>query len=193
MSSLSLHLTYRANPNVLINNNFRTFSGETGCFCHTIGKNKIILQLSKVLTYTYILLTFFFLLAQPYMLSSIKLFLWSGNRRKYRYFIETSVDKSNWKIAADRRNEDCTSWQMLQFDQRPVVYISITGTHSTVIIDNVSFKCLTLAEKLFHLKICRNSIFCIWSVETSHEHSCGNSASSNASGSTAVDLKYAVF
>jgi hypothetical protein len=60
MSSLSLHLTYRANPNVLINNNFRTFSGETGCFCHTIGKNKIILQLSKVLTYTYILLTFFF-------------------------------------------------------------------------------------------------------------------------------------
>jgi BTB/POZ domain-containing protein 9 len=137
MSSLSLHLTYRANPNVLINDNFRTFSGETGFFCHTIGKNKIILQLSTVLTYTYILLTFFFfLLAQPYMLSSIQLFLWSGNRRKYRYFIETSVDKSNWKIAADRRNEDCTSWQVLKFDQRPVVYISITGTHSTVIIDN---------------------------------------------------------
>jgi BTB/POZ domain-containing protein 9 len=95
------------------------FDEKTGYYSHTIGKDKIILQLT-----------------QPYMLSSIKLFLWSGNRRKYRYFIETSVDKSNWKIAADRRNEDCTSWQMLQFDQRPVVYISITGTHSTVIIDN---------------------------------------------------------
>jgi hypothetical protein len=101
--------------------------------------------------------------AQPYMLSSMKLRLWDGDERSYRYFIETSIDKSNWKMAADRRNEDCKSWQILQFDQRPVVYISITGTHNTA--NNVSFKCLILAEKLFYLKIYRDSsIVYIWSV-----------------------------
>jgi hypothetical protein len=96
------------------------------------------------------------------MVSSMKLRLWDGDGRSYRYFIETSVDKSNWKIAADRRNEDCKSWQTLQFDQRPVVYIRITGTHNTA--NNVSLKCLTLAEKLFYLKIYRDSIVFIWSV-----------------------------
>jgi BTB/POZ domain-containing protein 9 len=74
------------------------------------------------------------------MLSSMKLLLWDlDGGRSYRYFIETSVDKSNWKIAADRRNEDCKSWQTLQFDLRPVVYIRITGTHNTA--NMVSFKC----------------------------------------------------
>jgi hypothetical protein len=96
------------------------------------------------------------------MLSSMKLLLWDRDGRSYRYFIETSVDKSNWKIAADRRNEDCKSWQTLQFDLRPVVYIRITGTHNTA--NMVSFKCLTLADKLFYLDIYRHSIVFIWSV-----------------------------
>jgi hypothetical protein len=96
------------------------------------------------------------------MLSSMKLLLWDLDGRSYRYFIETSVDKSNWKIAADRTNEDCKSWQTLQFDQRPVVYIRITGTHNTT--NMVSFKCLILADKLFYLNIYRHSIVFIWSV-----------------------------
>jgi BTB/POZ domain-containing protein 9 len=120
VSSLNLHLTYRANPNVLINDNFRKFDKKTGYYSHTIGKDKIIFQLT-----------------QPYMISSMKLRLWDGDGRSYRYFIETSVDKSNWKIVADRRNEDCKSCQTLQFNQRPVVYIRITGTHNTA--NNVSF------------------------------------------------------
>jgi BTB/POZ domain-containing protein 9 len=109
-------------------------------------------------------LYFFVLLAQPYMLSSMKLRLWDGDPRSYRYFIETSVDKSNWKIAADRRNKNCESWQILQFDLRPVVYIRITGTYTSAINDFVSLKCLTLADKLFYLKIYRVSIVLIWSV-----------------------------
>jgi BTB/POZ domain-containing protein 9 len=91
-----------------------------------------MVQLGRLITHTYILLNLIYLillLAQPYMLSSMKLLLWDlDGGRSYRYFIETSVDKSNWKIAADRRNEDCKSWQTLQFDLRPVVYIRITGT-----------------------------------------------------------------
>jgi BTB/POZ domain-containing protein 9 len=98
------------------------------------------------------------------MLSSMKLRLWDGDPRSYRYFIETSVDKSNWKIAADRRNKNCESWQILQFDLRPVVYIRITGTYTSAINDFVSLKCLTLADKLFYLKIYRVSIVLIWSV-----------------------------
>jgi BTB/POZ domain-containing protein 9 len=100
------------------------FDEKTGYYSHTIGKDKIILQLT-----------------QPYMLSSMKLRFWDGDGRSCRYFIETSVDKSNWKIAADRRNEDCKSWQTLQFDQRPVVYIRITGTHNTA---NNTFHCIGL-------------------------------------------------
>jgi hypothetical protein len=126
-----------------------------------------MVQLGRLLTHTYILLNLIYLillLAQPYMISSMKLLLWDLDGRSYRYFIETSVDKSYWKIAADRRNEDCKSWQTLQFDPRPVVYIRITGTHNTVINGNVSLKCLTLAEKLFYLKIYRDSIVFIWSV-----------------------------
>ncbi|XP_068911939.1 BTB/POZ domain-containing protein 9-like [Tenebrio molitor] len=113
------------NPNELINENFTKYDGSTGHSFHTIGVDKIMVQL-----------------AQPYMLSSMKLRLWDGDERSYRYFIETSIDKSNWKMAADRRNEDCKSWQILQFDQRPVVYISITGTHNTA--NNGFFHCVHL-------------------------------------------------
>jgi BTB/POZ domain-containing protein 9 len=67
----------------------------------------------------------------------MKLKLWDGDDRSYRYFIETSLDKSNWKIAVDRRNVECKSWQFLQFDQRPMVFIRITGTHNTA--NDVSF------------------------------------------------------
>ncbi|CAH1379430.1 unnamed protein product, partial [Tenebrio molitor] len=106
-----------ANPNVLINDNFRKFDKKTGYFSHTIGKDKIIFQL---------------------------------NGRSYRYFIETSVDKSNWKIVADRRNEDCKSCQTLQFNQRSVVYIRITGTHNTannifILLEHLqTFHCIVL-------------------------------------------------
>jgi hypothetical protein len=102
------------------------FHELSGYFFHTIGNGKIILQLT-----------------QPYMLSSMKLRLWDGDPRSYRYFIETSVDKSNWKIAADRRNKNCESWQILQFDLRPVVYIRITGTYTSAIND-FSFYCFNL-------------------------------------------------
>ncbi|CAH1379429.1 unnamed protein product [Tenebrio molitor] len=114
-----------SNPNQLINGNFSTYTDYGGYSDHTIlKKGKIMVQL-----------------AQPYMLSSMKLLLWDRDGRSYRYFIETSVDKSNWKIAADRRNEDCKSWQTLQFDLRPVVYIRITGTHNTA---NMTFHCVHL-------------------------------------------------
>jgi BTB/POZ domain-containing protein 9 len=134
------------NPNELINENFTKYDGSTGYTCHIIGGDKIMVQLGRLLTHTYILLNLIYLillLAQPYLLSSMKLLLWDRDGRSYRYFIEMSVDKFNWKIAADRRNEDCTSWQILQFDQRPVVYIRITGTHTSAIKDNI-FACVHL-------------------------------------------------
>ncbi|XP_068911776.1 BTB/POZ domain-containing protein 9-like isoform X2 [Tenebrio molitor] len=111
-------------PDALINGNFSTYTDYEGYSRHTILKDQIMVQL-----------------AQPYMLSSMKLLLWDRDERSYRYFIETSVDKSNCEIAADRRNEDCKSWQILQFDQRPVIYIRITGTHNTA---NMAFHCVHL-------------------------------------------------
>jgi BTB/POZ domain-containing protein 9 len=69
--------------------------------------------------------------AQPYMVSTMKLLLWDKDERSYRYFVETSVDCSYWKMVVDWRDVDCKSWQFLQFDERPVVYIRITGTKNT--------------------------------------------------------------
>jgi BTB/POZ domain-containing protein 9 len=110
------------NPSELLNGQFLKFTGTSGFTSHQIGVNKIVVQL-----------------AQPYMIASMKLKLWDGDDRSYRYFIETSLDKSNWKIAVDRRNVECKSWQFLQFDQRPMVFIRITGTHNTA---NDGFHCI---------------------------------------------------
>ena len=61
----------------------------------------------------------------------MKLLLWDLDDRKYKYFIETSVNNVTWEIVADRRNENCKSWQNIRFDERPVVFIRIIGTDNT--------------------------------------------------------------
>ena len=65
------------------------------------------------------------------MISSMRLLLWDKDERRCRYFIETSLNQTNWEIAVDRRNEDCKSWQNLVFKERAMVFIRITGTHNT--------------------------------------------------------------
>ncbi|XP_063904305.1 BTB/POZ domain-containing protein 9-like [Zophobas morio] len=72
-------------------------------------------------------------LAQPYMISTMKFFLDEADGyRYYRYFVETSVNYSDWEIAVDRRNEDCKCWQNLRFKERAVVFIRITGTDDSL-------------------------------------------------------------
>ncbi|KAJ3643696.1 hypothetical protein Zmor_026392 [Zophobas morio] len=78
---------------------------------HVIGSGSIIVQL-----------------AQPFMLSSMKLLLWNNDSRFYKYYIEVSINKSEWTMIADHRNEENKSWQIIHFSERPIVFIRITGT-----------------------------------------------------------------
>ena len=67
----------------------------------------------------------------------MKLKLWDQDDRFYKYYVETSVNKTEWTIVADHRNEENKSWQVLHFSERPVVFIRITGTGASPAAGNV--------------------------------------------------------
>ncbi|XP_063903916.1 BTB/POZ domain-containing protein 9-like [Zophobas morio] len=102
------------NPSVLLNGNVHDYDGSRGYSWHSISSGNLTIQL-----------------AQPYIISTMRLLLWDRDSRRYRYFVETSIDNSDWEIAVDLRNQDCTSWQNLRFKERVVVFIRITGTLNT--------------------------------------------------------------
>ncbi|XP_050435380.1 BTB/POZ domain-containing protein 9-like [Adelges cooleyi] len=70
-------------------------------------------------------------LAQPYLLSSMRMLLWDDNNDTYGYTVQVSVNHEDWDLIIDKSNKPCRSWQLLQFEQRLVVYIRITGVHSS--------------------------------------------------------------
>lgn len=63
--------------------------------------------------------------------------LWDCDDRMYSYFIEVSVNMWDWEVIVDKTQEQCTSWQTLYFERRPIVFIRITGTQNTA--NEVSF------------------------------------------------------
>ncbi|XP_063904304.1 BTB/POZ domain-containing protein 9-like [Zophobas morio] len=75
-------------------------------------------------------------LAQPYMISTMRFLLDDcSDARHYNYLVETSINYSDWEIAVDRRNENCSLWQNLHFEERAVVFIRITGTYDSLLDD----------------------------------------------------------
>ncbi|XP_050435259.1 BTB/POZ domain-containing protein 9-like isoform X1 [Adelges cooleyi] len=81
-------------------------------------------------------------LAQPYVLSSMRMLLWDYYSRTYGYTVEVSVNNVEWDVIADKSNKSARSWQLLQFDQRPVAYIRITGIRTSN--DDRSFRIVYL-------------------------------------------------
>ncbi|XP_050425985.1 BTB/POZ domain-containing protein 9-like [Adelges cooleyi] len=71
-------------------------------------------------------------LAQPYLLSSMRMRLWDHDDRVYSYTIEVSVNNQDWKMIVNKANELTQSWQLLQFKPTMIVYIRITGVYSSV-------------------------------------------------------------
>lgn len=108
--------------NALINGDYKNYDWDSGYTCHQLGSGWISIHL-----------------AQPYVLSSMRLLLWDCDNRSYSYCIETSIDQSTWTMVADKRNEACRSWQVLTFPAKPVSFIRITGTHNTA---NEVFHCV---------------------------------------------------
>ncbi len=89
-------------------------------------------------------------LSQPFMIDSMRLLLWDTDKRSYSYYVEVSVDQQNWHIVADKRKENCRSWQVLRFARRPVVFIRIVGTYNSAneVFHCVHFECPAQVSQL---------------------------------------------
>lgn len=97
----------------LISGQLGEYDWEQGYTCHQLGVGAIVVQL-----------------AQPYVLSSMRLLLWDCDDRSYAFDIYVSIDRKNWQLVV-RKDELCRSWQYMEFDPRPVVYFQVVGTHNT--------------------------------------------------------------
>jgi hypothetical protein len=89
-----------------------------------------------------------------------RLLLWDCDNRSYSYYIETSYDNMTWSRAVDKQTVACryhtccalfhrtlpfrsSSWEILTFSPRIVVFIRICGTHNTAneVFHCVHFEC----------------------------------------------------
>ena len=75
------------------------------------------------------------------IINKINMLLWDRDQRAYSYYIEVSMDQSDWVRVVDHSQYHCRSWQFLYFPQRVVRYIRVVGTHNTV---NKVFHVVTL-------------------------------------------------
>lgn len=90
---------------------------SNGYTCHLLEIESIVIQLAK-----------------PYHIGSMRMLLWDKNdrTRTYSFYIETSTNRKDWRMAVDKRNEQLRSWQEFTFEHRPVVFFRITGTFKSV-------------------------------------------------------------
>lgn len=90
-------------------------------------------------------------LNQPYYIGSLRLLLWDCDLRTYSFYIETSTDQKDWRMAVDKQQEQLRSWQQFTFQSRPVVFIKIVGTYNTA-----NEVCLRefLYQKIINNKFC---------------------------------------
>ena len=100
--------------NALLNGNTRDYDWDSGYTCHQLGSGCIVIQL-----------------AQPYIISSMRLLLWDCDDRTYGYCIDVSCDQRSWTRVVDRSADACRSWQILTFTPQPVTFIKIIGTQNT--------------------------------------------------------------
>lgn len=62
----------------------------------------------------------------------MRLLLWDLEPdRTYGFYIETSINETDWQMVVDMRNERLKSWQKFTFETRPVVFIKIVGTYNS--------------------------------------------------------------
>ncbi|XP_043076097.1 BTB/POZ domain-containing protein 9-like [Puntigrus tetrazona] len=112
--------------NALLNGDTRSYDWDSGYTCHQLGSGAIVIQL-----------------AQPYVISSLRLLLWDCDQRSYSYYIEVSTDQQHWTRVLDRTAAACRSWQTLRFDRQPAAFVRIVGTHNTAneVFHCVHFEC----------------------------------------------------
>ena len=114
------------NKNSLLNGNVKDYDWDKGYTCHQLGSGNILIQLG-----------------QPYLVSSFRLLLWDCDERTYSFYIETSVNETDWSMVVDKKNERLQSWQSFAFEPRPITFIRIVGTYNSAneIFHIVHFEC----------------------------------------------------
>ena len=75
--------------------------------------------------------TFEVTLKDIYELNHIRILLWDGDNRSYRYAVETSIDGKTYHPLVDYSNENRQSWQELRFKPRNIKHIRVLGVHNT--------------------------------------------------------------
>ncbi|XP_048829818.1 BTB/POZ domain-containing protein 9 isoform X2 [Brienomyrus brachyistius] len=112
--------------NALLNGDTRNYDWDSGYTCHQLGSGAIVIQL-----------------AQPYVISSLRLLLWDCDERSYSYYVELSTNQQQWLRVVDRTKVACRSWQTLTFEKQPACFIRIVGTHNTAneVFHCVHFEC----------------------------------------------------
>ncbi|XP_018934784.1 BTB/POZ domain-containing protein 9-like [Cyprinus carpio] len=112
--------------NALLNGDTSHYDWDSGYTCHQLGSGAIVIQL-----------------AQPYMLSSMRLLLWDCDERSYSYYVELSTNQQHWVRVVDCTKVACRSWQTLTFDRQPASFIRIVGTQNTAneVFHCVHFEC----------------------------------------------------
>ncbi|XP_050435281.1 BTB/POZ domain-containing protein 9-like [Adelges cooleyi] len=70
-------------------------------------------------------------LAQPYMLSSLRMLINDGESETCGYIIHVSANDEDWKIIVDKSNKSTRSMQLLKFDATPIVYIRVTAVRTS--------------------------------------------------------------
>ncbi|XP_050435240.1 BTB/POZ domain-containing protein 9-like [Adelges cooleyi] len=66
-------------------------------------------------------------LAQPYVLSSLRILLNDGDSETCGYIIHVSVNNEVWVPIVDKSKKPVHSLELLKFDPTPIVYIRITA------------------------------------------------------------------
>lgn len=112
--------------NALLNGDTKNYDWDSGYTCHQLGSGAIVVQL-----------------AQPYVVSSMRLLLWDCDDRRYSFYVEVSTNNRDWITVCDRSRQPCQSWQSISFVPQPVVYVRIVGTQNTAndVFHCVHFEC----------------------------------------------------
>lgn len=75
-------------------------------------------------------------LPRAYPLTTVRLLLWDGNDRYYRYVLEASADGMHYEVLADRSTGKWRSWQTITFTPRPVKFLKVKGLYNS---ENAAF------------------------------------------------------
>jgi hypothetical protein len=66
-----------------------------------------------------------------YELQEIRFKLWDGDKRYYRYAVQTSPDERTYTSLVDRSQGEWSSWQQIAFPSRPVKAVKLIGLYDS--------------------------------------------------------------